>query len=379
MTEKLYEKNSYIKEFTATVKSCEHDNGVYNVILDKTAFAPEGGGQKADVGFIDEIAVIDVVEKGDDIIHKVVGEIKNREVFCRVDFDKRFEKMQNHTGEHIVSGVIKREFGFNNVGFHLGEEVVTLDVDGVLTANDVAKIERESNLVVYENKSVNVSYPTLEVQESLDFRSKISCRQGLRLVEIEDTDLCACCAPHVSTTGQVGNIKILSFSSHRGGTRLLMVCGEYAVKYLQKVNGILDNVYKSFSANAENVIEKISLIKEENQKQRVEIQNLKNQIVLSSLKIIEKGDLIFAQTENATFDSLRFSLNTLLEKGKAVLIISKTDDGLLYMLSSHDNKAQEMFNALKEVVIVKGGLRNNFSQGKIEGRVEDIEKIIIKN
>ena len=377
MTEKLYEKDSYIKEFTANVKVCDFDGENYKVVLDRTAFAPEGGGQKADKGLINSIEVIDVIEKGEDIVHIIAEEIKVGEtVECSIEWKDRFDKMQNHTGEHIVSGIIKRLFGFNNVGFHLGEGLVTLDVDGALTKEDVEKIEFESNQIVYQNKEIRVFYPTKNEQESLDFRSKISPREGLRLVEIVDCDLCACCAPHVSKTGQVGNVCIIDFSPHRGGTRLTLVCGEFLLNYLKKTNETLNQVYKSFSANSQNVMDKISLLKEETQKQKAEIQALKNQLILSKLTIKDYKEVVFAITEDATFDSLRFALNKLLEENQAVMIISKNNDGILYMLSSKNEVAEKTFNSLKEKVIVKGGFRNNFSQGKIEGSLEQIEKAL---
>ncbi len=377
MTERLFLEDAYLVEFSAKVIESQYDGKYFNVVLDKTAFFPEGGGQKADGGFIEDLAVVDVVEKEDKIIHKLLEDLPvGKQVNCAIDFEKRFSYMQNHTGEHILSGIIKSNFGFNNVGFHLGEELVTLDVDGVLSEEQIILVEELANQVVYKNKEIIAFYPTLAEQESLDFRSKISIKEGLRLVEIKDCDLCACCAPHVKSTAQVGNIKILDFSSHRGGTRITLVCGEYLVNYLQKVDGVLNGVMKIFSANKDSIFDKIALLKEENQKLKCEVQGLKNQMVLSALEIKESENLIFAKTKDADFDQIRFALNTLQEKGKAGLIVAENSGTILYMLSSLDNRAEIIFNEMRKNLIVKGGFRNNFSQGKIDNSIEEIEKVI---
>ncbi|MBQ7340275.1 MAG: hypothetical protein IJW43_05440 [Clostridia bacterium] len=379
MTERLFLEDAYLVEFSAKVIESQFDGKYFNVVLDKTAFFPEGGGQKADGGFIEDLAVVDVVEKEDKIFHKLLGDLPiGKVVNCAIDFEKRFSYMQNHTGEHILSGIIKSNFGFNNVGFHLGEELVTLDVDGVLSEEQIIIAEKLANEIVYKNKEIIAYYPTLEEQENLDFRSKIAIKEGLRLVEIKDCDLCACCAPHVKSTAEVGNIKILNFASHRGGTRITLVCGEYLVNYLQKTDSVLNGVMKIFSANKESIFDKIALLREENQKLKGEIQDLKNQMVLSALQISESENLIFAKTKDADFDQIRFALNTLQEKGKAVLIVAENSGTILYILSSLDNRAESIFSEMRKSLIVKGGFRNNFSQGKIDNAIAEIESVVGK-
>ena len=377
MTERLFENNSYIKEFSAVVTECVFDGEYYNVCLDKTAFSPEGGGQKGDKGSIADAKVFAVLEEGEKILHKTNASFNvGDSVTCQIDWEDRFSKMQNHTGEHIVSGIIKKNFSLNNVGFHLGDEVVTLDVDGKLDKPDIELIEKESNQVVYDDKEIIVSYPSVSEQESLDFRSKIAIKENLRLVEIKDCDLCACCAPHVKSTGEVGNIKIIDFAPHRKGTRITLVCGNYLIRFIEKTNKVLGEVYKSFSANSENVIEKINLLKEDCQLSKKEIQTLNNELALTSLMETKYNGLSFAKIIGADFDGMKFVLNGLLEKENCVLLVSSKENQLLYMLSSKDDYAEKVFNLLRENFVVKGSLRNNFSQGKIEGEVEKIEKVI---
>ena len=173
-TVKLYENDSYIKEFSATVLSCEEKDGAYFVVLDKTAFFPEGGGQDTDKGKIADADVLDVQIKNDVIYHKVNKAFnENEEVTCTLDWETRFLRMQNHTGEHIVSGVIHSLFGYNNVGFHMNDTLVTLDVDGPLSDEDIKKVELKSNKAIYENKSIKAIYPTANELDNDDYCSKL--------------------------------------------------------------------------------------------------------------------------------------------------------------------------------------------------------------
>ena len=217
-TVRLYENNSYIKTFDAVVLSCEEKDGAYFIVLNQTSFFPEGGGQYADKGTIGEATVLDVQIKDEIITHKIDKPINVGEsVTCKIDWDTRFSRMQHHTGEHIVSGVIHNIYGYNNVGFHLNDHIVTLDTDGPLNEQDIAKIELEVNKVIYANKKINVIYPSASELSNYDYRSKLDITENVRLVEIEGVDLCACCAPHVAQTGEIGIIKIISFIPYKKG------------------------------------------------------------------------------------------------------------------------------------------------------------------
>ncbi len=378
MTEKIYEQKAYLKEFIAKVISCESKGEGFEVVLDKTAFFPEEGGQTADKGFIGEIRVYDAKIRGEDVVHFTSEPLTVGDSYpCVIDFEERYVKMQNHTGEHIVSGIIKREYGFTNVGFHLGENSVTLDVDGSLEKEDVDKIERLANEIVYQNKGISCYYPSVEEQEKLDFRSKISPREGLRLVVIEDTDVCACCAPHVKSTGEVGMIKITDFAPHRGGTRMTLYCGEFARAHYEKSYSLLSKLLKSFSANYDNAEEKVNALKEELVVAKSECRKLKSKIAYCSLQLQEKDGLFYAICEGLDFDDMRYCVNTLIEEGKkSVLLISKTNGVNMYMLASNGDEAKEIFDGMRAKLTVRGGFKNNFSQGKIENSIEEIEEFL---
>ena len=225
-TQRLYETDAYCREFTARALSCTPAEGGYAVVLDKTAFFPEGGGQAADTGALDSVAVTDVQLQGDTVIHMAADPLPVGEtVTGRIDWEQRFARMQKHTGEHIVSGLIWRRYGLHNVGFHLGSEDVTLDLDGELTRQQLDELETLANRMVWENRPVRAWFPTSEELTALEYRSKKAVEGSLRIVEIEGVDRCACCAPHVARTGEIGAIRLLEFLRYKGGVRIHMQCG----------------------------------------------------------------------------------------------------------------------------------------------------------
>ena len=230
MTERLYNKNAYLRAFSARVLSVSECMGGYLVETDATAFFPEGGGQGADRGTLGGFEVLDVQEREGRIFHLLGGAPNVGGVVSgEVDFALRFERMQCHTGEHIVSGILHRLYGAENVGFHLGD-IVTLDIDVV---------EDLANEAVFKNIPVEISYPAPEALASMTYRAKLDLTENVRIVTIGDVDACACCAPHVAYTGEIGLIKILEFEKHRGGTRIWMQAGARALRdYREKYRNI---------------------------------------------------------------------------------------------------------------------------------------------
>ena len=219
MTEKLYYVDAYIKDFSAKVIDVVTDSRGIALVLDRTAFFPEEGGQSADTGYISDSSVLDVKERDGVIYHYVDKTLDvGTEAVCHINFDERFEKMQCHTAEHIISGAIHRLFGLDNVGFHLGKEEVTMDVNGYVTREQLDEVEMIVNRAVFDNVAVKTYFPSSRELTSLSYRSKLDLTENVRIVEVEGYDLCACCAPHVSRTGEIGLVKILDFEKHRGGT-----------------------------------------------------------------------------------------------------------------------------------------------------------------
>lgn len=228
-TAKLYETGPYVQTFTATVLVCTPAGEQFAVQLDRTAFYPEGGGQPCDTGALGTALVTDVQEHGGVITHTVSAALPvGQTVEGRIDWARRRDHMEQHTGEHILSGTLHRLFGAENVGFHIGSPAVRMDMSVPLTAGQLAEAEAQANAVIRADAPVRCWYPAPEDLAKLTYRSKKEIDGAVRLVDAGGADLCACCGTHVSTTGQVGAIKILSAQSYKGGTRLAVVCGERA-------------------------------------------------------------------------------------------------------------------------------------------------------
>ena len=219
-TEKLYEVDAYISSFEAAVISSEKDKRGYKTVLSRTAFFPESGGQPSDTGSISGVEVFDVQIENGEIVHYTALPLTAGEaVCCEIDFERRFVFMQNHTAEHIVSGLVFAEYGFDNIGFHLNESEVTFDFNGFFTAEQLAKLELEANRRVWRDLGVKTYRPGALELKKINYRAKDGIEGDVRIVEIEDTDVCACCAPHVKSTGEIGIIKFLGTEKQHGGTR----------------------------------------------------------------------------------------------------------------------------------------------------------------
>ena len=373
-TIKLYENDSYIKAFSATVVSCKEKDGAYFLVLDKTAFFPEGGGQDADKGKIGDADVLDVQIKNDVIYHKVNKAFnENEEVKCQLDWDTRFSRMQNHTGEHIVSGVIHSLFGYNNVGFHMNDTLITLDVDGPLTEENMREVELKSNKAIYDNKSVKAIYPTPEELSDYDYRSKLDITEGVRLIEIEDYDLCACCAPHVAKTGEIGIIKILSFIQYKKGTRIEMICGLLALNDYQTLHVSNKSIMNMLSAKRFEIAESVERI--QNELANLKAENKKLMAEMATLKMEKhiSGNTVCVFIDGVSYDELRNCSNSLIEEFEYCYLFSNTNENnYIYVVSSKENNVREEVQNLNKTFNGKGGGRDNYAQGKIIGTKESI-------
>lgn len=374
MTIKLYEENAYIKEFEAEILSCEECKNGFLLTLDKTAFFPEGGGQQADTGFLNDAKVLDVQEKDGIITHKVdkaftVGET----VTGKLDWNTRFSRMQGHTGEHLVSGIIHSMFGYDNLGFHMSEKTMTLDPSGILTDEDIKEIERKANMAVYENRDVTAYYPDPKTLSTLEYRSKLDLVEGVRLVNIDSYDTCACCAPHVSKTGEIGLIKIIDYIQYKGGMRLTMVCGINAFEDYSKLHDDNKELMHLLSASRDKVSEFVVRDHEVIGSQKAEINRLNAELSIANLDIKEVGTTLLGFTKGASFDDMRNLVNENLEKGELVAFFSEGEnDTFSYIISSSTLDVRDTVKALNEQFSGKGGGRPNYAQGKITGFKNDI-------
>ena len=250
----LFYTNPYLREFDATVVACTEGKKGFEVVLDNTAFYPEGGGQPADLGTLGEAKVSDVRRQNGVIIHFTD---KALEVCATVhgvlDWERRYDNMQNHTGEHVLSGVINHAFGYENVGFHMHDDAITIDMDGPMTDDDVKAMEKAANDMIKADIAVDISFPSAEERAAMGFRSKKELTGKVRIVNIPTADCCACCGTHVKSTQEVGIIKVLSASKHRGGTRIEFVCGDRALRDFTKKHDEVIKVSRLLSVKPDEV------------------------------------------------------------------------------------------------------------------------------
>ena len=280
MTEKLFYLDSHLQRFSAQVEQCVPDGENWQIVLDRTAFFPEGGGQYADTGILGSARVLDVQEKDGVIFHRTDAPLSVGDcVEGRIDWDLRFMKMQQHTGEHIVSGLVHKRFGYQNVGFHLGSEDCTMDFNGEITKEEIREIEWEANRAVVRNLEVEVTYPDQKVLQTLVYRSKIEIDGQVRIVTIPGYDVCACCAPHVNFTGEIGLIKLVQSQNYKGGIRITMLCGRRALKDYQQKEESVKAIMGSLSAKEELIAEAVERVKEECTQLKSELAETRYQIL----------------------------------------------------------------------------------------------------
>ncbi len=387
-TERLYDKNSHLKEFEAVVLSCEKKETIkgeaagYRVVLDRTAFFPEGGGQFGDRGRLDETEVTDTREKGGIIYHETVTPLEpGCTVKGRIDYDVRFDRMQQHSGEHILSGLVHSLYGYDNVGFHLGEEATTLDFNGELTEAQVKDLERLANRGVFENVPVQVLYPTKEQLKSVNYRSKIEIEGQIRIVSIPGYDICACCAPHVDRTGEIGLIKIIGCEKHRGGCRMTILCGFRALSDYQRKQQSVTEVSVALSAKPERIGEAVLHAKEQQGRLREQLNRMQQLYLgrkLEELTAEDRNVCIFEEELDSV--AARNFINSAMEKcgGICGAFIGTDETGYHYILGSRTTDLRVFSRAMNERFQGKGGGKPEMVQGSLMGRAEEIQEMILK-
>lgn len=382
MTKKLYFEDAYIKEFNARVLSCEKNEKNYKIILDETAFFPEGGGQKADVGFISDARVSDVQEIDGQIVHFADKPLNIGELYpCSIDWNLRFIRMQNHSGEHVVSGIVNSVFGYDNVGFHMEDDYVTVDFSGELTREQLDMVEEKSNFAVYSNYKINCYFPDSEELSSLNYRSKLDLTEDVRLVEIENTDLCACCAPHLKTTGEIGLIKILDFMRHRGGVRVVMKCGSDALHDYRKKYTSVYEISNLLSAKQDNVSSYVENTLKELDKVRKEFYDFKISVAENDKKNLSVvGNCAYLISGIYDAEMMRTIANFGMENNEICLVFSGDDiSGYSYIAGSNTLNMKDVAKSINTALNGRGGGRDTMIQGKVTATKEEIVEFIKSN
>ena len=380
MTEKLYYTDSHIHEFSARVLSCEKAKKGFAVVLDKTAFFPEGGGQPADTGIIGPAAVRDVQEQNGEIFHYTDQALTPGEEYaCALDWEQRLCRMQNHSGEHILSGITHKLYGFDNVGFHMGAECMTIDFSGELSWEQLTEIETLANQAVRDDLPVKTCFPGPEALSQMEYRSKLELTRDVRIVEIPGTDRCACCAPHVKRTGEIGLIKLLSAERHRGGVRIELVCGMDALRECRlmqenvtAISGLLSAKRAKSAAAVERVL--------------AEQARLKERVAELSMALARLKAERFGYTEGniCVFDkvldevALRELVNLLMEKcgGMAGAFSGSDETGYMYIIGSKNIDLRSHSREINAAINGKGGGTAEMIRGRASTSAENIQKIM---
>lgn len=392
---KLYYEDVHMTEFEATVTDCTYDEKkkIYKVVLDKTAFFPEEGGQIADKGtltFVSEtggeplsLPLLDAHIKQDIIYHYVEKEIPAGTIVKgNVDWNQRFDFMQQHSGEHIISGLVNKYYGYDNVGFHLGLQEVTLDFNGVLTLEELREIETKANEAIWKNLPINIAFPSSDELSALKYRSKLDLIENVRIVTIPGYDTCACCAPHTDTTGQIGIIKITGVMSHRGGVRVNILCGNRALQdYTIKQNNAFA-ISASLSVKQDLISDGVERLKEENFKQKEVINKLQTSVLKNLAKNLPSPSesnhaILFVEPMDDI--AIRNLINDLVPKysGYVGVFWGNDSDGYRYIVGSNTLDCRELATALREKFSAKGGGKAPMIQGSVVATKKQIETVVL--
>lgn len=381
--EKLFYQDTRMIDFEATVTECfadEKNNG-WQVVLDRTAFFPEEGGQTADKGTLNNQSVLDVQIKDDIIYHLVAEPIEaGSTVTGYVDWNQRLDFMQQHSAEHILSGLLYKHYGFHNVGFHLSVNEVTMDFDGQLTWEELRQIETQANEIVWKDLPIYAYFPTNEELENMEYRSKMEIEGDVRIVEIVGVDTCACCAPHVSFTGEIGVIKIASAMNHRGGMRLTLLCGNRALKDYSFRQDTFSVLTAMLSSKPEKIIESVKKLQDDVLAMKNTANQLANQLMELQLKALPSPEetnniLLFVELSNMV--AVRNTVNDLTSRYKGFCAIFAGNDanGYNYIVGSSSLDCREIATLLRERFGAKGGGTAPMVQGSVKAVKEQLSKL----
>ncbi len=378
MTEKLYYTDQYLKEFEAVVVSCEEtENGKYNVLLDRTAFFPEGGGQDADSGTLNGKEVEYVFEDGDDVLHVCSDKFeKGEKVKGIIDFDKRFLIMQKHSGEHIFCGVSHALYGVENVGFHIGSECITVDFDKMLTPEEVRKAEVITNKIIWEDRKITSSFPTHEEAENIQFRSKKEIKGQIRLITIEDCDVCACCGTHVNTTGEIGMLKITSLTKKRSGASITMQIGKDAFEDYSAKHDELARLSNMLALKPLEIADGVQRLKDEIASLKYELAKVKLDSFAEKVKDLS-GPLAIVFEKDLTPDEVRKMCDLLADKVTVAAVLSGSDEaGYKYTLASRTMDLRQLAKDFNSALSGRGGGKPEMVQGNVQESREKIEEFL---
>ena len=378
---KLYDLDAYATEFDAKVVSCEavtyNNQDVYAVILDRTLFFPEEGGQSPDKGTLDGKTVLDAQIKKDIVTHYLEQPVEaGATVHGVIDWKHRFSNMQQHSGEHIFSGIVHRDYGFNNVGFHLSDNIVTMDFDGVLSAEQVADVEYKVNEAIAKNVEITAAFPSKEELAALEYRSKIEIDGAVRIVTVDGYDVCACCAPHVKRTGEIGMLKVMSVQNYKGGVRISILCGFRALQAFRDKTEVVSSLTSLLSTSQETIVERVTQMKNTIQELKLRLGEVKQNMMFAKIYDIpadEKDVILFEDDLNTQI--CRNVVNELVEEHQGInaVFVGNDEEGYRFILGSNVQDCKAVAVNLRDAFNAKCGGSATMIQGSVETTREKLE------
>lgn len=369
-TRKLYYEDCHLREFTAQVLSCAETPRGFEITLDQTAFYPEGGGQACDLGTLGETPVLDVRERGEEVIHLCAGPLEpGSTVSGAIDYGRRFDLMQQHTGEHIVSGIIHRKWGYHNVGFHMGAEMITIDFDGPIPAEALPEIGAEANAALWQNIPLHIWYPTPEELPTVGYRTKRPLPWPVRVVEIPGYDKCACCGVHVAATGEVGLIKLFSMVKFHEGVRIEMLCGKRALAYLSAAFEENRKVSQAFSAKILETGTAAARINEALAAEKFRAVGLQKRVFAGIAdSYVNRGDVLHFE-DGLDPAGVRELADAIAAKCGGVAAVFS---GGSYCLATREGDLRQLNRDMTQALNGRGGGKPNFQQGSVKASREEI-------
>lgn len=380
MTEKLYYQDSHLSHFQARVLACRETEKGFEVVLDKTAFYPLGGGQAADTGFLNAVRVLDTREQGEEIIHLCDGALEpGTTVEGKIDYESRFVRMQQHSGEHIVSGIIHRRWGYHNTGFHMNLSNIVIDFDGVIPAEALAEIEAEANQAVVSNIPLHIYTPGPEELAALTYRTKRALPWPVRIVEIPGYDVCACCGTHVSATGEIGLIKLFSAVPFRGGTRMEMACGAPALALMNRVFDQNRQVSRLLSAQITQTGQAVEKLLGTLEEWKTKAIRLEKQNLASRAKEFRDAGDCFSFAEDLSPELLRELTDGAAKlSGGITAVFSRTAEGIGYCLAQPEGDLRSLNKEMTGALSGRGGGKPPFQQGRLSASQGEIRAFFLE-
>ena len=375
----LFYRDEYAREFDAEVISCQKGKKGYEVVLSDTAFYPEGGGQPADRGTLGQVNVLDVKRRNGEILHITDAPLEpGMTVHGVLDWERRFDHMQQHSGEHILSGVVHAQFGYDNVGFHMNDEVVTVDFNGPITWEEAMELEDKVNAYIWTDAESRELYPSEEELKAMDYRSKIELKGKVRLVEYPGADLCACCGTHVAHTGEIGLMKILSVSRHKDGVRMEMLFGGRAMKDYDRKHLLNTEFSCRLSAKPYETGEALQRVLDEMNAMKFRMQAMNERYYAMRATSISVGEpVIFFNEPGMSMVEIRKFCDYLISTGKvktAMIISPKDKESVNYVMGSADLNMRDVGKLLNEKLHGRGGGRPEMVQGSFQAEAEAVEQ-----